>query len=76
MVLYRPRSVALSLLNVGISGISVSNGAVVVVTVGNFYIFYMCFFRGFVKHNCIWSVFMGSSGGFYGPVIFYMLKGF
>jgi len=64
MVLYRQRSLALSLLNMGISGVSFSNGALEVVTVGKCYIFYMCFFDGFVKHNCIWSVFMGSSGGF------------
>jgi len=64
MVLYRTRSFALSLLNVYISEF-LSNGAVEVVTVGKCYILYICFFDGFVKHNHIWSVFKGRSGGFY-----------
>ena len=68
MVLYRPRSVALSLLNVCISEF-LSNGAVEVVTVGKCYIFWICSFDAFVIHNYIWCVFLSGSGGFYGPVV-------
>ena len=74
MVLYRPRSVALSLLNVCISGVSLSIGDVEVVTVGKCYIFYICFFDSFVQHKYIWPMFMGRSGSFYGTLIGYTLK--
>lgn len=72
MLLYRPRSVAIFLLALHL-GLHTSGAsqwcAVKVVSVGNCYIYQMCFFGGFVKHNCICSVDMNSSISYYRPVI-------
>jgi len=72
MVLYRPPSVAISLLAfilclfLELRG----DGAAEVVTVRNCYMYSVCFF-GVVEYSYIWSVVMENSIS-YGPAIVYL----